>query len=77
MIGNRNFEDAVQMAAKAVMLEPNAARYYLLSAACIKTRNLEGALNAIRRAVELDPEDQRYQGLLKQLEKAAAKAKKP
>jgi Flp pilus assembly protein TadD len=65
------------MAAKAVMLEPNAARYYLLSAACIKTRNLEGALNAIRRAVELDPEDQRYQGLLKQLEKAAAKAKKP
>jgi tetratricopeptide (TPR) repeat protein len=77
MIGNRNFEDAVQMAAKAVMLEPNAARYYLLSAACIKTRNLEGALNAIRRAVELDPEDQRYQGLLKQLEKAAANTKKP
>jgi len=77
MIGNRKFEDAVQMAAKAVMLEPNAARYYLLSAACIKTRNLEGALNAIRQAVELDPKDQRYQGLLKQLEQAAAKAKKP
>lgn len=77
MIGNRNYEEAVQMAAKAVMLEPNAARYYLLSAACIKTRNLEGALNAIRRAVELKPEDQRYQGLLKQLEQAAANAKKP
>jgi tetratricopeptide (TPR) repeat protein len=58
---NRNPTEARALAARATEIEPVAANYSLLAAACEKNNDRAGALAAIKRAVELDPGNSEYQ----------------
>ena len=77
MLTNQHLDQAEKLARRAVELEPNHARYYLLSAACIKNRHLQEALKAIDQALTSRPDDTKYQKLRNQLEKAMAQKRKP
>ena len=77
MLTNQHLDEAEKLARRAVALEPNHARYYLLSAACIKNRHLQEALKAIDQALTSRPDDTKYQKLRNQLEKAMAQKRKP
>ena len=70
-------DQAEKLARRAVELEPNHARYYLLSAACIKNRHLQEALKAINQALTITPDDAKYRKLRNQLEKAMAQKRNP
>ena len=56
---------ALQLAEKAVALEPIAANYFILSMACSKNGDNARALSAITRAVKLEPDNPRYQHFYK------------
>ena len=77
MLTNQHLDQAEKLARRAVELEPNHARYYLLSAACIKNRHLQEALKAINQALTITPEDAKYRKLRNQLEKAMAQKRNP
>ena len=77
MLTNQHLDQAEKLARRAVELEPNHARYYLLSAACIKNRHLQEALKAIDQALTSRPDDTKYQKLRNQLEQAVAQKRKP
>ena len=77
MLTNQHLDQAEKLARRAVELEPNHARYYLLSAACIKNRHLQEALKAINQALTLTPDDAKYRKLRNQLEKAMAQKRNP
>lgn len=77
MLTNQHLDQAEKLARRAVELEPNHARYYLLSAACIKNRHLQEALKAINQALTITPDDAKYRKLRNQLEKAMAQKRNP
>ena len=77
MLTNQHLDQAEKLARRAVELEPNHVRYYLLSAACIKNRHLQEALKAINQALTITPDDAKYQKLRNQLEKAMAQKRNP
>ncbi len=53
----RNVDDAQRLAQKAASLEPKAAHYVLLGAACERAGDLAAALAAIDHALRLDPKN--------------------
>ncbi len=57
----RKLPEAVELARKAVVLQPAAENYFLLSEACAKSGDRPGTLAAIARAIELDPGNPKYQ----------------
>jgi Flp pilus assembly protein TadD len=73
MLTNQHLDQAEALALKAVELEPNHERHYLLAAACIKNHHLKEALKAINQALTIRPEETKYQQLRRQLEKAIAR----
>lgn len=77
MLTNQHLDQAEKLARRAVELESNHVRYYLLSAACIKNRHLQEALKAINQALTITPDDAKYQKLRNQLEKAMAQKRNP
>lgn len=77
MLTNQHLNQAEKLARRAVELEPNHVRYYLLSAACIKNRHLQEALKAINQALTITPDDAKYRKLRDQLEKAMAQKRNP
>ena len=68
---NRKLDQARVLARKAVELEPTAAHYYILAAACDKNKDRPGAIEAMEKAVALDPGEKRYQQVLAQLRKGS------
>ena len=67
---NRKLDQARELARKAVELEPTAAHYYLLAAACDKNKDRSAAIEAMEKAVALAPGEKRYQQVLQQLRKS-------
>jgi tetratricopeptide (TPR) repeat protein len=67
---NRKLVEAARLAQAAVDLEPTAANYVLLSAACERSGNRAGALSAMKSAMELDPENPDYPKIYASLEGA-------
>lgn len=63
----RSLPEAVAMAREAVVLEPTASNYALLSEACEMNGERAEALSAIRHAVDLAPGEVQYQQRLNSL----------
>jgi len=66
----RDYEAARKLAGRAVGLDPNGYRYYLLALISLRTNDRAGALEAAKRATLLSPRQQKYTQLLQQLQAA-------
>ena len=58
---NRNLDEAVQLAQRAVELDPTAASYYVLSVALAAAGQRQPAIAAIEQALQREPGDRRWQ----------------
>ena len=65
---NKEYGTARDLAIRAVELEPNAYRYYLLALTCLRTNDRGGAFEAAKRASLLSPGQQKYAKLFQQLQ---------
>ena len=70
----RNYEAARQLAGRAVDLDPNGYRYYLIALISLRTNDRAGALEAAKRATLLSPRQQEYTQLFQQLQSASGGA---
>lgn len=62
-------QEARQLAARAVTLEPAAFNYYVLSWACDRNGDKDGALTAIEQAVQLEPQNPLYRRVYEAIQK--------
>jgi len=62
-------EEARQLAARAVTLEPTAFNYYVLSWACDRNGDKNGARVAIEQAVQLQPKNPMYRRVYEAIQK--------
>ena len=67
---NRNLPEALELARRAVELDPVAGNYAVLGNACRKNGDREGALAAFSRAAELAPQNTEYLKSVELLRKA-------
>ncbi len=66
---HRNPAEALALARKANAMEPTAAHYYLLSAACVANDDRTGARHAMENAVRLSPDEPKYREGLEKLQR--------
>lgn len=66
----RDYASAHELATRAVVLDPNAYRYYLLALISLRTNDRPGAFEAARRATQLSPGQNKYAQLFQQLQAA-------
>ncbi|MHB8973109.1 MAG: tetratricopeptide repeat protein [Pirellulaceae bacterium] len=67
---NRNLDEAVQLAQRAVEQAPTASNYYVLSVALAGTGQRQSALAAIEEALRREPGERRWQEHYERLRKA-------
>lgn len=66
----QEYDAARKLAGRAIDLDPNGYRYYLLALISLRTNDQAGALEAAKRAALLSPRQQKYAQLLQQLQGA-------
>jgi tetratricopeptide (TPR) repeat protein len=59
----KGYPEAIQLAEKAVALEPTALNYFVLSWACDMNGDSKNALKAIERAMQLEPANMKYRNV--------------
>ena len=69
----RNYDSAQKLATRAVELDPNAYRYYLLALISLRTNDRPSAFEAARRATAMSPGQKKYAQLFQQLQAARNK----
>ncbi len=65
----RKFDEAKELASKAVEMEPMAKNYFLLSVSCERTGDLAGASSAAKQAIAVEPYNEQYQKLNQRLQR--------